>query len=184
MKRTTPEFAPGETASTIYFARKLYPYRAVISGLPFLFFTLESLLATYVSYTIPTDFLCRVFFAQLLAINAVMAGLLHFHEPLLETYRAMIPFPHPEILLSLTGFLLIIAGIGIAITATQRIAARLMVCLLIAMFPANIVCVVSEKPRKLLMGGSIVAALIRLPLQVPFILWSLWLTTPLPPSPF
>lgn len=154
----------------------------MINPLPFLFFVTESLVAVgcYHHYG-DTDSMLKFMLGQLLAVNTTMAGLLHFFPPMYEFYTSMIFLPMKDFWLYSTGVALMASGIGTLFTKTQVYAAWCLVAIFIVMLPGNIACVFMERPRKIVCGGSKIAAVARLPFQIPFIIWALWFTSaPLP----
>ena len=178
-KRKSPEFAPSENSSLIALAHLMRPFGCLLLPLPFVFFSAESILATYISFAFhDEDPMLKLMFGHLLAINSVMAGIFLFNDILTEAYISMLPLPHPKLWLHATGFLLIGAGVGLVFSATQVFSAWILLLLFIVMFPANLTCVVCERPKKLVYRGSTVAALISLPLQITFVLWASWFTSP------
>lgn len=183
--RLSPELAPGMIPSSQYFAKRLAPYREIASLLPFLMFSLEGLVALICSHIYQdTDWLLKFSFSQLLAVNTVFAGILHFYKPLYEFYTSMIFVPFKDFWLYSTGIVLILGGLGLVLASTQVLAAYALVAVLLVMFPGNIACVFLEKPRRLVCNGSLIGAILRLPVQFVFIGWALWFTTPPLPSPF
>lgn len=178
-KRLTPELAPGEPGSADLFVNMLSPYKAAITPLPFLLFVTESLIATTCFYMYrDSDRMLKFMLGQLLAINSTMAGLLHFFPPMYDFYTSMIFLPMKDFWLYSTGLALIGGGVGVTFAKTQVYAAWCLVVILILMFPGNLACVFMEHPRKVVFGGSMTAALLRLPLQIPFIIWAYWFTSP------
>lgn len=175
----TPELAPGEAGSADLFVKILLPYKDAITPLPFLFFVTESLLAVACYYIYAdSDWMLKFMLGQLLAINTTMAGLLHFFPPMYNFYTSMIFLPLKDFWLYATGLALIAGGVGITFAKTQVYAAWCLVAVLIIMFPGNLACVFMEHPRNVVAGGSMVKALVRLPLQIPFIAWAFWFTSP------
>ncbi len=108
----------------------------------------------------------------LLAAFFVGAGILHFVVP--ETYVRIVPpaFPEPRLLVLISGVAEIAGGIGLLLPFTKRAAAWGMALLLVAVFPANIYTAVSHVPFSGFFGQGWVQWL-RLPLQIPLILWTL-----------
>jgi uncharacterized membrane protein len=115
------------------------------------------------------------FFAGLvpLTILLVVSGVLHLLWP--EPYlRIMPPFlPWPKALVWISGVAEIAGGIGLLLPKFRRAAAYGLVALLIAVFPANVYMAVAHVPFSGLMGASW-AQWLRLPLQIPLILWALY----------
>lgn len=177
-RRPTLEFAPGQSPSIEYFVNKLQPHKPVIIILPFCLFVLESLLANYSYFTYGhSDPFLKLIFVQLLAVNSVLAGLLHFFPPMYRVYTSMIFLPFKAFWLYATGVVLLLAGLGVVFDATQVVAAKCLVAILICMFPANIACVFMEHSKQIVFGGSTFKALLRLPMQLPLISWAWWFTT-------
>jgi uncharacterized membrane protein len=86
---------------------------------------------------------------------------------------AMVPraFPHPELLVTLTGIAEGAAAVLLLVPATRTLTAYGLILLFVAMLPANI----SAARRQLTLRGRPVTALwIRLPMQLLFIWWA-WL---------
>ena len=114
------------------------------------------------------------FFAGLLplALLFMVGGVLHFCFP--ETYlRIMPPFlPRPGILIAVSGAAEILGGLGLLIARFRRAAAYCLAFLLVAVFPANVYMAATHVPFPGFMGESWVQWL-RLPLQIPLILWAL-----------
>ena len=113
------------------------------------------------------------FFAGLapLALLFIVGGILHFVFP--EVYsRIMPPFlPQPRFLIEVSGAAEIAGGLGLLLARFRRAAAYGLVLLLVAVFPANIYMAVAHVPFPGVMGESSVQWL-RLPLQIPIILWA------------
>lgn len=107
-----------------------------------------------------------------LAIFFVFAGMLHFLIP--DAYARIVPpaLPAPLLLVWISGIAEILGGVGLLIPATQRAAACGLVALLIAVFPANIYMAVAHVPASGILGLHWVQWL-RLPLQIPLVLWAM-----------
>jgi uncharacterized membrane protein len=114
------------------------------------------------------------FFAGLvpLALLFIVGGILHFAFP--EVYlRIMPPFlPAPRFLIEVSGAAEIAGGLGLLLTTFRRAAAYGLALLLVAVFPANIYMAAAHVPFPGIMGASWVQWL-RLPLQIPILLWAL-----------
>lgn len=178
-KRLSPEFSPGVNPSAQALLNLLSPYKHVIGMLPFFFFAFESLLALLCrTLYADSDWMVKMMFAQLLAVNTTFAGLLHFFPPLYHFYASMIFLPWPHVWLYMSGLMLITGGLCVAFMRTQILGAWLLVSTLVLVFPGNIACVVSPRPRNQVCGGSLVGALMRLPFQFTFIAWAWWFTSP------
>lgn len=110
-----------------------------------------------------------------LALSAFMgaAGAMHFVVP--ETYARIVPgmFGRQRALVAATGAAEILAAALLGVGRTRRVGAWLSVGLLVAVFPANL---------KMALDGGIegygfplgspVVAWLRLPLQVPLVVWA------------
>jgi uncharacterized membrane protein len=107
-----------------------------------------------------------------LAAFFVGAGVMHFVVP--EAYVRIVPpaLPAPSLLVLLSGIAEILGGFGLLLPFTRRAAAWGLVLLLLAVFPANIYTAVAHVPFPGIFGQSWVQWL-RLPLQIPLILWTL-----------
>lgn len=183
-RRLDPQFAPNATPSAEYFSKILYPYKKIISVLPFFFFALESLVAVVCRKVYAdSDWMLKMMFAQLLAVNSTLAGVLHFHPPLYQFYTSMIFLPFQDFWLYATGIVFIVGGLMVAFTKTLQLGAWILVLTFILVFPGNIACVVSPFPRNIVCGGSLFGAILRLPFQITFILWALWMTSGYPSRP-
>jgi uncharacterized membrane protein len=115
----------------------------------------------------------RVLLRVVLAFCFVGAGILHFRRP--EFYLKIMPpfLPYPLELVYVSGVFEILGGVGLLIRSLRPAAGYGLLALLVAVFPANIqmaVDVVSTQPGT---TWSWVAVL-RLPLQVPLLLWVYW----------
>ena len=81
---------------------------------------------------------------------------------------AMVPtgFPHPDLIVTITGILELLGAVGLLLLATAPAAAACLALLLIAMFPAN----VRAARERLKIGNSTATALpLRTVLQIVFI---------------
>lgn len=112
-----------------------------------------------------------------LAIFFIFAGILHFVIP--DAYARIVPpaLPAPHLLVIISGIAEILGGIGLLVPFTQRAAAWGLVALLVAVFPANIYMAVAHVPASGILGLHWVQWL-RLPLQIPLILWAMRYTRP------
>jgi uncharacterized membrane protein len=111
----------------------------------------------------------------LLAIFFIAAGIMHFVIP--SAYIRIVPplLPAPALLVLLSGIAEIMGGLGLLVPFTQRAAAWGLVLLLIAVFPANIYMAAAHVPAPGILGQSW-AQWLRLPLQIPLVLWALLYT--------
>ena len=104
----------------------------------------------------------------------VGAGALHFVIP--RSYQRIVPKPlgHAAFLVAASGVIEIGAGVLVAIPATRRLGAWLSVILLVAVWPANVqMAVDGGVPGAGFPLESPVFAWLRVPLQVPLVLWAL-----------
>jgi uncharacterized membrane protein len=109
---------------------------------------------------------------RLLSAFFIVAGTMHFVAP--DAYVRIVPpvLPVPGVLVLLSGVAEIFGGCGLLLPFTQRLAAWGLVLLLLVVFPANIYTAVSHVSFPGIFGQSWVQWL-RLPLQIPLILWAL-----------
>jgi uncharacterized membrane protein len=112
-----------------------------------------------------------------LAALFVWIGVQHFTDPapFVLIMPGFIPASWHEPLVLISGFFEIAGGVGVLIPTTRRWAGWGLVALLIAIFPANINMLVNEiylegmPHEKWLLWA-------RLPFQVVFAFWTLWVT--------
>ena len=109
----------------------------------------------------------------ILAAAFVLAGTYHFLNP--PFYLRMMPpvLPAPLFLVYLSGVFEILFGVLLLIPRFSRIAAWLIIALLIAVFPANIYMAMNPQ---LFPDISQTALYIRLPLQLVLMAWAFWFT--------
>lgn len=114
----------------------------------------------------------RVASPYLLAAFLAGAGSLHFVTP--ESYDRLIPpfLPAPRAWTYASGVAELFCAAAVALPRTRRGGALATAGLLVAVFPANVYLAVEpgDVPRW--------AALARLPLQVPLVLWALSVARP------
>jgi uncharacterized membrane protein len=110
-----------------------------------------------------------------LSIFFMVAGTLHFLFP--QPYLRIMPafLPWPRALVAISGAGEIVGGAGLLLKAFRRTAAYGLTFLLVTVFPANVYMAVAHVPFPGLLGESWVQWL-RLPLQVPLILWAWYYT--------
>lgn len=103
----------------------------------------------------------------------ILAGINHFLNP--QFYLRMMPpvLPAHLFLVYLSGVFEILFGVLLLIPRFSPLAARLIIALLIAVFPANIY--MASNPQ-LFPEFSQTALYVRLPLQIVLIAWAFWLT--------
>lgn len=105
----------------------------------------------------------------LLTLGMVAAGVLHLASPAIFVGVVPAYLPNPRLLVLLSGLAEIAGGIGLQFPATRAAAGWGLALLLVAVFPAN-VDMALHPPR----GIPAWALWLRLPFQVPLILWALW----------
>jgi len=107
----------------------------------------------------------------------VVSGLLHFFLP--DPYLRIIPpfLPWPRILLRISGAAEIAGGLGLLLAKLRRFSAYGLMLLLVAVFPANVYMAVAHVSFPGMLDESWVQWL-RLPLQIPLVLWALYYTRP------
>jgi uncharacterized membrane protein len=104
-----------------------------------------------------------------LAVLFVAAGLLHFLKPGMYV-KIMPPFlSGPLGLVYASGAAEMLGGIGLLVPATRVMAAWGLVALLICVWPANLY--MAMRPE-VFPGIPVWALWVRLPLQIPMILWA------------
>lgn len=108
-----------------------------------------------------------------LAVMFVFTAISHFHPRVRPDLIRMVPasLPAPALLVSATGVLELLGGIGLMVPRTRPAAGYALIALLVAMFPANI----RAARERLPVGGRRATPLLwRVPLQL---LWiaALWL---------
>src|SRR5436309_550554 len=110
-----------------------------------------------------------------LALFFVAAGIRHFVRT--QFYLDLMPpyLPWHLELVYLSGVFEIAGGLGLLVPSLRRAAGWGLVALLVAVFPANIHMFVDSLDRQGWSAWTIIG-LVRLPLQVPLILWAWWCT--------
>lgn len=111
-------------------------------------------------------------FQCLLAIFMIGAGTMHFMNP--KFYLTIMPpyLPFQLGLVYLSGFFEVLLGVLLLVPRFTRLAAWGIFALLIAVFPANIYIYQHQD----LLPAPPMVHLLRLPLQVVFLLWAYWHT--------
>jgi len=108
-----------------------------------------------------------------LGLFFVTAGIAHFVRPerFLEIMPPYVPW-HRE-MVYLSGGFEIAGGLGLLIPALRRAAGWGLIALLVAVFPANVQMFCNFLDQQ---GWSVwtIVWLVRLPLQIPLILWVWW----------
>jgi len=103
----------------------------------------------------------------------IFAGILHFVIP--DFYLPIMPpyLPYHLELIYISGICEIVMGLLLIPKATRRIAAWLLIALLIAVFPANIQMAINYWNEG---NPELWIALVRLPIQILLIWWALMYT--------
>ncbi len=114
----------------------------------------------------------------LLGLAGLMAGSGTLHLVAPGLYRRIVPrvLGHAGAVVAVSGVCELACAALLLVPATRRLGAYATVALLVAVFPANVQMAVDGGlgggPFPLGLGGAMVAWL-RLPLQVPLVLWAL-----------
>ncbi len=95
-----------------------------------------------------------------------------------DFYSCMVFLPGKAFWVYFSGALLAVAGIALCFDSVQNVAAKVIAATLILIVPAYVACVILPRPRQVVFGGSVVAAIVRLPFQAFFVAWALWFTKP------
>ncbi len=105
----------------------------------------------------------------IMGVMYVAAGTLHFVAT--RSYERIMPayLPAPHALVLMSGAFEVLGGLGLLIPGRRCAAAWGMVCLLVAVFPANLW--MAQHPQ-LFPGVPQWALWLRLPLQLPLIWWA------------
>jgi uncharacterized membrane protein len=121
----------------------------------------------------------RKAFLVVMIIFYIIAGANHFINP--AFYESIMPtyLPYHLPLIYLSGLCEIVFGILLIPDSTRRIAARLIIILLIAIFPANIQMAFNYKNEN---NPDLWIALVRLPIQILLIFWAWIFTRPSRPD--
>jgi uncharacterized membrane protein len=104
-----------------------------------------------------------------MAVLYIAAGINHFVNP--GMYVKIIPpwLPYPAALVLISGIFELAAGSLLLIPSTRRLAAWLIILLLIAVFPANIQMLLNYQDQN---NPLVWMAVVRLPLQLLLIWWA------------
>jgi uncharacterized membrane protein len=110
-------------------------------------------------------------YRAVLAAIMVGIGLLHFFMP--GPFVSIVPsaLPAPYALVIVSGFFEVLGGVGLLVPRVRRAASIGLVLLYVAVFPANINMVLHPELGRGIPEWSLWA---RLPLQLVFIAWALW----------
>jgi uncharacterized membrane protein len=98
-----------------------------------------------------------------------LAGFNHFRKP--KLYTRIIPpfFPNRKLINIVSGAAEMLLAVLLCVPATSAAAAWGIICLLIAIFPANVYMLINEKAS---LGIPKWLRILRLPLQFLLILWA------------
>jgi uncharacterized membrane protein len=113
----------------------------------------------------------------LLASGFAVMGLLHFVAPrgFVAVMPRRIPRAYHRPLVFISGAAELAGGVGVLLPATRAWAGIGLLCLLIAVFPANIQMLMNAR-RAHASAVAVGALWLRLPLQ-PVLIWFVWITT-------
>lgn len=116
----------------------------------------------------------RALLRVLLALGMVSIGVLHFLRP--EPFVRIVPpqLPAPWLLVYASGLAEIALGLLVLPRRTRRLAAFGLVALYVAVFPANLYMALAEVQLDPAAPLPLWMLWARLPLQVVFIAWALW----------
>jgi len=111
-----------------------------------------------------------------LAVLLVGAGILHFVIP--RPYQRIVPrfLGHAPFLVAASGVIELAAGALVAVPRTRRVGAGLAFVLFLVVWPANVqMAIDAGRPDG---GLSALIAWLRVPLQVPLLVWAWRLALP------
>jgi len=109
----------------------------------------------------------------------VAAGILHFVVP--RGYQRIVPrvLGHAPLLVAASGVAEIVAGLLVAVPRTRRLGAALAFAIFLIVWPANIqMALDGGLPDAGSFAGSALVAWMRVPLQVPLLVWAWRLAQP------
>jgi len=114
-----------------------------------------------------------------LAAMFVFTAVSHFHPRTRQDLVRMVPasLPAPALLVTATGALELLGGIGLLVPQALPLAAYSLIALLVAMFPAN---VHAAREGLMVAGRRATPVLWRLPLQLFWIAALWWVRSPVP----
>ncbi len=114
-------------------------------------------------------------FQILLAIGMIVAGVKHFTDP--EPFERIVPdfLPYHWSLVYSSGFLEVLAGVGLLIPQWSQAAAWTLVVLYIVVFPANLYQAIHNMDVPALPHDPPLIWL-RLPMQALLVAWAWWFT--------
>lgn len=108
-----------------------------------------------------------------LAVLMMAAGSLHFVIP--RSYQRIVPrfLGHAPLLVAASGVAEIVSGVLLAVPRTRRIGAVMALTIFLLVWPANIqMALDGGPPDTASMTGSAGLAWIRVPLQIPLLVWA------------
>jgi len=110
----------------------------------------------------------------------IVLGVLHFVAA--DAFAQIIPpaLPFPHVLVWISGVFEILLGLALIPERTRRMAGWGLVALYVAVFPANVYMAVANVRVRDLPPAPPALLWARLPLQVVFIAWALWVSRPRP----
>ncbi len=114
-----------------------------------------------------------------LAALLIGAGTLHFVIP--RSYQRIVPrfLGHAPLLVAVSGVAELMAGVLVAVPRTRRIGAGLAFALFLGVWPANVqMALDGGLPGTGFPGGSALIAWLRVPLQIPLLIWAWRLARP------
>jgi uncharacterized membrane protein len=113
----------------------------------------------------------RVRLRYVLALAMIGVGVVHFAAP--AWFVSIVPaaLPAPLTLVLVSGFFEILGGVGLLVPRARRAASLGLVALYVCVFPANINMIVDARASHGIAPWLLWA---RLPLQVVFIAWALY----------
>lgn len=108
--------------------------------------------------------------ARLLALLLLTTGTLHFAAP--SGFESIVPgfLGSPAFWVYASGVAELVCAAGLVLPRTQRLTGWACVVLFVVVFPANVTMAVQSLHGQ----GSVLIAWLRLPLQVPLVLWALY----------
>jgi uncharacterized membrane protein len=118
------------------------------------------------------------------ALTATMLGMGVLHFTAADIFVQIVPkgWPWPMGLVWISGVFEFLLGLGLMLQPTRRLAGYGLVALFVAVFPANIYMAMANVQVQGLptwaAQPSPLALWLRLPLQIGFIAWALWVSKP------
>lgn len=108
--------------------------------------------------------------AWALAVLLLTTGTLHFTSP--AAVESIVPgfLGRPDLWVAASGVAELACALGLVVRRTRRLAGWACAVLFVVVFPANVTMAVDSLQGR----GSVLVAWLRLPLQVPLVLWALY----------